>query len=59
MSSARRWAAIAQTPAIEHPQRLRTMTTIMSTSGAPELPPPTPEALQLLLIPTPTEQAAY
>ena len=31
----------------------------MSTSGAPGLPPPKPEALQLLLTPTPTEQAAY
>ena len=51
--------AIAQTLAIEHPQRLRTMTTIMSTSGAPGLPPPKPEALQLLLTPTPTEQTAY
>jgi pimeloyl-ACP methyl ester carboxylesterase len=51
--------AIVQTLAIEHPQRLRTMTTIMSTSGAPGLPPPKPEALQLLLTPTPTEQAAY
>ncbi|MBS1133210.1 MAG: alpha/beta hydrolase fold protein [Burkholderiaceae bacterium] len=50
---------IAQTLAIEHPQRLRTMTSIMSTSGAPGLPPPQPEALQLLLTPTPTEQAAY
>ena len=51
--------AIAQTLAIEHPHRLRTMTTIMSTSGAPGLPPPKPEALQLLLTPTPTEQTAY
>jgi pimeloyl-ACP methyl ester carboxylesterase len=51
--------AIAQTLAIEHPKRLRTMTTIMSTSGEPGLPPPKPEALQLLLTPTPTEQAAY
>jgi hypothetical protein len=53
--------SVAQTLAIEHPQRLRTMTTIMSTSGAPGLPPPKPEVLQLLLTPTPTptEQAAY
>lgn len=51
--------AIAQTLAIEHPDRLRTMTTIMSTSGVPGLPPPKPEALQLLLTPTPTDQAAY
>jgi pimeloyl-ACP methyl ester carboxylesterase len=51
--------AIAQTLAIEHPQRLRSMTSIMSTSGDPSLPPPRPDALQLLLTPTPTDQAGY
>jgi pimeloyl-ACP methyl ester carboxylesterase len=51
--------AIAQTLAIEHPQRLRSMTSIMSTSGDPTLPPPRPDALQLLLTPTPTDQAGY
>ena len=51
--------AIAQTLAIEHPQRLRSLTSIMASSGDPSLPPPTPEALQLLLTPTPTDQAGY
>lgn len=40
--------AIAQTMAIEHPERLRTLTSIMSTTGAPDLPPPTAEALAVL-----------
>ena len=31
----------------------------MATSGDPSLPPPTPEALQLLLTPTPTDQTGY
>jgi pimeloyl-ACP methyl ester carboxylesterase len=51
--------AIAQTLAIEHRQRLRSLTSIMATSGDPSLPPPTPEALQLLMTPTPTDQAGY
>ena len=51
--------AIAQTLAIEHPQRLRSLSSIMSTSGDPSLPPPMPEALQLLMTPTPTDQAGY
>ena len=51
--------AIAQTLAIEHPQRLRSLTSIMATSGDPSLPPPTPQALQLLMTPTPTDQAGY
>ena len=51
--------AIAQTMAIHHAPRLRTLTSIMSTTGAPGLPPPKPEALAMLFKPTPTEQAAY
>ena len=51
--------AIAQTLAIEHPQRLRTLTSIMATTGAPGLPPPKPEAMAVLFKPTPLEQAAY
>jgi pimeloyl-ACP methyl ester carboxylesterase len=51
--------AIGQMLAIHHPARLRTLTSIMSTSGAPDLPPPTPEALDVLLSPVPTDQAAY
>ena len=51
--------AIAQTLAIRHPERVRTLTSIMATSGAPGLPPPTPEALAMLFRPAPTTQAAY
>ena len=40
--------AIAQTMAIEHPERLRTLTSIMATTGEPGLPPPTPEAMAVL-----------
>ncbi len=45
---------IAQTIAIEHPTRVRTLTSIMSTTGEPEHGQPTPEALQMLLRPAPT-----
>jgi pimeloyl-ACP methyl ester carboxylesterase len=51
--------AIAQTLAIEHPSRLLSMCSIMATSGNPSLPPPTPEAMQLLMMPTPTDRAGY
>ena len=51
--------AIAQTLAIDHPDRLRSLTSIMSSSGAADLPPPTPAALANLLRPVPTDQAGY
>ena len=51
--------AIAQLVAILHPARLRSLTTIMSSSGAPGLPRPTMEATAALLTPTPTEREAY
>lgn len=51
--------AIAQTLAIEHPARLHTLTSIMATSGDPTLPPPTPEALQLLMTPSPMDREGY
>lgn len=51
--------AIAQTLAIHHAGRLRSLVSIMATSGAPGLPPPTPEALAVLFKPTPADQAAY
>jgi pimeloyl-ACP methyl ester carboxylesterase len=51
---------IAQTLAIEHPARVRTLVSIMSTTGAPDLPPPKPEAMKALLLPPPRtrEEAA-
>jgi pimeloyl-ACP methyl ester carboxylesterase len=51
--------AIAQTLAIHHPERMRTLTSIMATTGEPGLPPPTADALAVLFKPTPTDQAAY
>ncbi len=47
---------IAQTMAIEHPSRVRTLTSIMSTTGEPDLPQPTPEATAALLTPVPTDR---
>src|SRR6185369_11469790 len=51
--------AIAQTMAIHSPQRLRTLTSIMATTGAPGLPPPTPEALAVLFRPPATTLEDY
>ena len=51
--------AIGQTLAIHHPSRLRSLTSIMATTGEPGLPPPTPQATAMLLKPTPTDQAGY
>jgi pimeloyl-ACP methyl ester carboxylesterase len=51
--------AIAQTMAIERPERLETLTSIMSTTGEPGLPPPTPEAMGVLLKPPATTLDAY
>ena len=49
---------IAQTLAIRHPERVRTLVSIMSTTGDPSLPPATPEATSLLLTPAPREREA-
>ena len=51
--------AIAQTMAIHHPSRLRTLTSIMATSGGADLPPPTPAAMQALLTPTPMDWSGF
>lgn len=45
---------IAQTVAIEHPHRVRTLTSIMSTTGEREVGQPTPEAMAALMAPVPT-----
>ena len=47
---------IAQTLAIEHPSRVRTMTSIMSTTGNPALPPPNAEAISFLISPMPMDR---
>jgi pimeloyl-ACP methyl ester carboxylesterase len=49
---------IAQTLALRHRSRVRSLTSIMSTTGNPNLPPATPEAMAVLLEPPPTERAA-
>ncbi len=50
---------IAQTLAIEHPERLFSLTSIMSTTGDPALPQPEPAAMATLLRPPPAERSAY
>jgi pimeloyl-ACP methyl ester carboxylesterase len=47
---------IAQTIAIEHPGRVRTLTSIMSTTGEANVGQPTPEMLGSLLAPRPTDR---
>ena len=49
---------IAQTIAIEHPARVRTLTSIMSTTGRPDLPPAKEDAMRLLMTPAPAEREA-
>ena len=50
---------IAQTIAIEHPGRTRSLVSIMSTTGDPDVSTPTAEAASALLDPPPTERAAF
>jgi pimeloyl-ACP methyl ester carboxylesterase len=50
---------IVQSMAIHHPTRLASMISIMSTTGEPDLPPPTPEALAVLTTPAPTDREGY
>lgn len=47
---------IAQTIAIEHPDRCLSMTSIMSTTGDPGLPQAKPEAMAALLAPAPNQE---
>ncbi len=49
---------IAQTVAIEHPSRVRTLTSIMSTTGEREVGQPTAEALAGIMQPVATDRAA-
>lgn len=50
---------IVQTMAIEHPQRVRSMTSIMSMTGEMEFGSPTPEAAEVLLAPPPSGRDEY
>ena len=49
---------IAQAVVINHPRRVLSLISIYSTTGNPELPPPTEEALGILLTPPPEEREA-
>jgi pimeloyl-ACP methyl ester carboxylesterase len=50
---------IAQTIAIAHPERVRTLTSVMSTTGDLDVGGPTGEALGALMAPPPQTRAAY
>jgi pimeloyl-ACP methyl ester carboxylesterase len=50
---------IAQTMAIEHPERVLSLTSIMSSTGEPGVGGSTPEALEALLAPAPSDRDAY
>lgn len=50
---------IVQTMAIEHAQRVRSMTSIMSMTGELEYGSPTPEAAAVLLAPPPSDRQAF
>lgn len=50
---------IAQTFAIEYPQRTLSLTSVMSQTGELEYGQSTPEALEALLTPTPTDRDGY
>ena len=50
---------IAQTMAIEHPDRVLTLTSMMSTTGERDFGQPTDEALTALLAPAPPDRESY
>ncbi|MGH8726946.1 MAG: alpha/beta fold hydrolase [Burkholderiales bacterium] len=50
---------IAQMMAIRHGKRVRTLTSMLSTTGDSMLPSPTQEALKVLLTPAPVDRAGY
>jgi pimeloyl-ACP methyl ester carboxylesterase len=50
---------IAQEIAISFPERVRSLTSIMSTTGNPKIPPPTKEAAAVLMAPPPTTKEEY
>jgi pimeloyl-ACP methyl ester carboxylesterase len=50
---------IAQEIAISFPQRVRSLTSIMSTTGNPKVPPPTREAMAVVMAPPTTTREEY
>jgi pimeloyl-ACP methyl ester carboxylesterase len=50
---------IAQEIAISFPQRVRSLTSIMSTTGNPRIPPPTKDAMAVLMAPPPASREEY
>lgn len=50
---------IAQEIAMQHPDRVLSLTSIMSSTGNPKLPQPTREASAILLAPPPATKAEY
>ncbi len=50
---------IAQQLAVRQPDKVRTLTSIMSSTGNPNLPPAKPEALAALMTPAPAELGAF
>jgi pimeloyl-ACP methyl ester carboxylesterase len=50
---------ISQIVAYRHPSRVLSLTSIMGSTGNPNLPQAKPEAMRLLLTPMPTEREAY
>jgi pimeloyl-ACP methyl ester carboxylesterase len=50
---------IAQEVALSFPQRVRSLTSIMSTTGNPKVPPPTREAAAVLMAPPPRTKEEY
>ena len=51
--------AIAQEIALRYPERVRTLVSIMATSGAPGLPPPRAAAMSVLMSPAPRDRKGY
>jgi pimeloyl-ACP methyl ester carboxylesterase len=50
---------IAQALVIDHPDRVQSLTSIMSTTGDPDVGGSTTEAIEALVSPSPTEREAY
>lgn len=52
-------SAIAQAIAIRHPSTVQSLILISGTTGNPDLPPPTAEAMELFMQPVPVEREKY